>query len=135
MQQSKVGAYLPDKFGGFLLGSVQVSIGSTGDAANFSLPFGQYTIRKIRLRSPSASVTGAALGIWTAASQGGTNIVANASLTNLSANLTYQESTLTSAANSTIFTNSTTLFVNVGTASSGNTIFIDIYGDAVPNQL
>ena len=61
--------------------------------------------------------------------------MANASLTNLSANLTYQESTLTSAANSTIFTNSTTLFVNVGTASSGNTIFIDIYGDAVPNQL
>lgn len=135
MQQSKVGSYLPDKFGSFLLGSVQVNITSTGDVANFTLPFGQYTLRKVRVRSPSASVSGAALGLWTAASQGGTNLVANATLSNLTGTLTYQEMTLTSAANSTILTNSTSIYVNVGTGSSGNTVFIDFYGDAVTNQM
>lgn len=137
MSASKIGNLLPDGFAGYKLGTRQFSIGATGDSTtgSISFPVGQFTIRKIRLRTPSASVTGAALGIWTAASQGGTNIVANASLTNLSATNTYQESTLTSAANSTIFTSATTFFVNIGTASSGNTIYIDFYGDPVTDQL
>jgi hypothetical protein len=137
MSASKVSALLPDSFGGFKLGSRQFSIGATGDSVTgpISFPYGQFTVRKIRLRNPSASVTGAALGIWTAASQGGTNIVANASLTNLSASLTFQEATLAAAAGTTIFTSSTTFYVNIGTASSGNTVYIDFYGDPVTDQL
>ena len=135
MQLSRVANLLPDSFGLFRYASQQVSIAATGDALNFSIPVGQFTLRKIRVRSPSASVSGAALGIWTAASQGGTNIVANATLSNLTGVLTYQEMTLTSAANSTILTSATSFYVNVGTGSAGNTVFIDFYGDAIPGQL
>lgn len=135
MAGTKVGSFMQDKFGGYLLASRLVTIGSTGDALSFAIPFGQYTIRKVRLRNPSANVSAGALGIWTAASQGGTNIVANASLTNLTANLTFQESALATAAGTTIFTAATTLFVNVGTGVAGATVYVDVYGDAVPDQL
>lgn len=135
MSGNRVGPLLQDNFGGFRLASRLVNIASTGDALSFSIPFGQFTVRKIRLRNPSANVSAGALGIWTAASQGGTNVVANASLTNLTATLTYQESTLTSAANSTIFTSATTFFVNVGTGVAGATVYVDVYGDPVTDQL
>lgn len=135
MAGNRVAAFMQDKFSGFLLASRLVNIASTGDALSFAIPFGQYTIRKVRLRNPSTNVSAGALGIWTAASQGGTNIVANASLTNLTANLTFQESTLAAAAGATIFTAATTLFVNVGTGVAGATVYIDVYGDAVTDQL
>jgi hypothetical protein len=135
MAGNRVSNLTQDNFGNFKLGSRLVTIGSTGDALFFSLPFGQFTVRRIRLRNPSASVTAGALGVWTAASQGGTNVVANASLTNLSATLTYQESTLTAAANSTIFTSATTFYINVGTAVAGASLFVDFYGDVVTDQL
>ena len=135
MAGTKVGPYLQDKFSGFQLATRLVNIASTGDALFFSVPFGQFTVRKIRLRTPSGNVSAGALGIWTAASQGGTNIVANASLTNLTASLTFQESTLTAAANSTIFTSATTFYVNVGTNVAGATLYIDMYGDCVTDQL
>jgi len=135
MAGNRVSNFTQDYFGGFRLATRLVNIASTGDALSFSVPFGQFTVRKIRLRNPSANVSAGALGIWTAASQGGTNIVANASLTNLTATLTYQESTLTAATNSTIFTSATTFFVNVGTGVAGATVYIDVYGDAVTDQL
>jgi len=135
MSASKVGQNLPDSFGFFKLGTKQFSIAATGDAGTIGFTFGQFTVRKIRVRSPSASVTGAALGVWTAASQGGTNVVANATLSNLSSALTYQELTITAAANAAIFTSSTTFYVNVGTGSAGNTVWIDFYGDPVTDQL
>lgn len=135
MAGNRVGPLMQDNFGNFRLASRLVSLNATGDALFFSVPFGQFTVRRIRVRNPSASVTGAALGIWTAASQGGTNIVANVTLSSLSANLTYTELTLVSGVNTTIYTNATTFYVNVGTASVGNTLYIDLYGDPVTDQL
>ena len=135
MSSQRVANLTQDSFGGFRLASRLVSIGATGDALFFSVPIGQFTVRKIRVRNPSASVTGAALGIWTAASQGGTNIVANVTLSSLSGTLTYTELTLVSGVNTTIYQNTTTFYVNVGTAAAGATLYIDIYGDPVTDQL
>lgn len=135
MAGQRVANLTQDNFGFFKLASRLVNIASTGDALFFSVPIGQFTVRKIRLRNPSGNVSAGALGIWTAASQGGTNIVANASLTNLTATLTFQESTLAAAAATTIFTTATTFYVNVGTGVAGATLYIDVYGDAVTDQL
>ena len=135
MQLDNLSQLLPDAFAGWKLVTAQVSMNATGDATILGIPSGLYSIRKIRVRSPSASMTGAALGVWTGASQTGTNIVANTTLSNLSATATYQELTLTSAANSTLFSFPTQYYINVGTASTGNTLYIDIYGDNVTGQM
>jgi hypothetical protein len=135
MDQNAVENRWPWNFGNFLLATRRaLSIGSTGDAGSIGIALAQYRVRKIVVRSPSASVSGAFLAVWTAAGGTGTNLVANAQLTNLTTALTFQEMTLTATANLTIFT-AAALFINVGTASSGNTVDIDIYGDPIPDRM
>jgi hypothetical protein len=113
------------------------NINATGDI-QIAIPFAQFRIRKIVCRNPlvagvSGSVTGAAVGLYTAAAQGGTAIAAVGSntLSNLSANLTFQELTLAAAAGNTIFTGPATYYFNVGTNVTNATIEVDIYGDIV----
>jgi len=146
MNLNNVGALYPSNFGGFLLASVQnCSIGATGDVtppgkstAGIGIPAAQYRVRKIVVRSPlilgvSGNASAGFIGFWDTAAQGGNNLVANAQLSSLTTNLTYQEMTLTAAANTTILTSST-IFPNVGTAVTNGTVDIDIYGDIIKGR-
>ena len=131
MQANRVANLLPSSFSNFLLATRRgVVLTNTGDAVQIGIPFAQYRVRKIVVRSPSANVSAGFLGVWTAASQGGTNLVANAQLSSLTTALNYQEMTITAAGNITILT-AASLFVNVGTAVAGATVEIDVYGDVI----
>ena len=81
----------------------------------------------------SGNASAGFIGFWDTAAQGGNNLVANAQLSSLTTNLTYQEMTLTAAANTTILTSST-IFPNVGTAVTNGTVDIDIYGDIIKGR-
>jgi hypothetical protein len=114
-----------------------VNAGVTGDTL-FGIQFQQFRIRKIVARNPlilgvSGNASGATLGLYTAAAQGGTGIavVGSNTLSNLTANLTFQELTLAAAAGNTIFTGPATYYLNIGTAVTNATIEVDVYGDIV----
>lgn len=140
----------PHAFGGLLLATLSaagtsydlpgnaqqpLNVGATGDTL-VGFPFAQFRIRRIVARNPlvagvSGSIGSATLGLYTAASQGGTAIAAVGSntLSNLTTNLTFQELTLAAAAANTIFTGPVQLYLNVGTAVTNGTCEVDIYGD------
>lgn len=140
---TRVGNLIGSNFGNFLLASVKgVPVSATGDvtipgalSAGIGMPFTQYRIRKVAVRSglisgASGDVSSVNIGFWDAAAQGGNNIVANAALTNLTTNLKYQEMTITATGNNTILV-SGTLFPNVGTSLANATVEIDVYGDVI----
>jgi len=135
MEADRVASLWPWQFGNFLLATRRaVPIGSTGDVVAIGIPFAQYRVRKVVVRSPSASVSAGFLAVWTAPGGTGTNIVANAQLSSLTGTTSYQEMTITAAGNTTILT-ATSLFINVGTAVAGQTVDIDIYGDPIPDRM
>lgn len=126
----------PWQFGNFLLGTIRgLSIAGTGDKGTIGMPYAQYRVRKVVVRSPNIDVSAGALGVWTAASQGGTNLVANATLTGLTTTLKYLEMTITAAGNNTILAGPGGLFVNTGTGVAGGTVDIDVYGDLIPGRM
>lgn len=79
MDANRVGAQLPNRFGGILLGQlIAANMNSTGDQqiTIFSAP-AKYIIRRIVATNASVSLSTAVGGIYPEISKGGTAIVAN----------------------------------------------------------
>lgn len=133
MGPNKVANAWPWEFGYFLLATVRgISIASTGDAEIVGIPFAQYQVRRVTVRSPSISVAAGFVGLFTAAGGTGTTIVANAQLSSLTATLTAQDMTV--AAATTILT-ADSLYFRVGTAVAGATVDLDIFGSVIPDRM
>jgi len=108
--------------------AIAVSMAATGDRAIIAIPpqITKYRVLAIDVGNCSASLTTAQLGVWTAASKGGTNIAANQALSICASTTTNQPLTLTPAAGTTDST-SANLFVNVGTLQSSPTADVTIW--------
>ncbi|MGA3308680.1 MAG: hypothetical protein ABSD08_08700 [Xanthobacteraceae bacterium] len=99
-----------------------VNLNSTGDTAiTINLPTGitNYKVLEMLVWNASTSLTTAKMGLYTAASQGGTNVIAQTALsavTNTSANSTSSSTSIAGSGVATIWLTATTLYLNVGTA-------------------
>lgn len=148
MNLVSVDQFYPDNFSGFRLGVYKnVPVANTGDvtvpggaSAGLGIPASQYTVRKVRVSKPrdvngnTLNASALVASLWTGAAGTGTQLVNAFTFAGLTALLTYNEATLTAAANTTIIT-SGTLFFNVGTGVAGAFVDIEIYGDILPGNL
>ena len=131
MDANRIGAQLPDRFGGILLGElIGANMNSTGDQqiVIFSAP-AKYIIRRIVATNASISLT-TAVGIYTAVSKGGTAIVANSqAYSTLSASTKFLDLTL---ASNTDYRTATSLYLSLTTPQgAAATADIFVYGDIV----
>ena len=132
MDANRVGAQLPDRFGGILLGElIGANMNSTGDQqiVIFSAP-AKYIIRRIVATNASISLTTAVGGIYTAVSKGGTAVVANSqAYSTLSASTKFLDLTL---ASNTDYRTATSLYLSLTTPQgAAATADIFVYGDIV----
>jgi len=132
MDANRIGAQLPDRFGGILLGElIGANMNSTGDQqiVIFSAP-AKYIIRRIVATNASISLTTAVGGIYTAVSKGGTAIVANSqAYSTLSASTKFLDLTL---ASNTDYRTATSLYLSLTTPQgAAATADIFVYGDIV----
>lgn len=120
--------YLPQS--GILLGRlIGADMNSTADQA-VNIPYSKYVVRRIVAGNPSTSLTLAAGGIYTAASKGGTAIVAAAQLyAVLTAAAKFLDLTLAGVLGTDRLTEST-LYLSLTTAQgAAATADIYVYGD------
>ena len=132
MDANRIGAQLPDRFGGILLGElIGANMNSTGDQqiVIFSAP-AKYIIRRIVATNASLSLTTAVGGIYTAVSKGGTAVVANSqAYSTLSASTKFLDLTL---ASNTDYRTATSLYLSLTTPQgAAATADIFVYGDIV----
>jgi hypothetical protein len=132
MDANRIGAQLPDRFGGILLGElIGANMNSTGDQqiVIFSAP-AKYIIRRIVATNASISLTTAVGGIYTAVSKGGTAVVANSqAYSTLSAGTKFLDLTL---ASNTDYRTATSLYLSLTTPQgAAATADIFVYGDIV----
>jgi len=132
MDANRIGAQLPDRFGGILLGElISANMNSTGDQqiVIFSAP-AKYIIRRIVATNASISLTTAVGGIYTAVSKGGTAVVANSqAYSTLSAGTKFLDLTL---ASNTDYRTATSLYLSLTTPQgAAATADIFVYGDIV----
>ena len=132
MDANRIGAQLPDRFGGILLGElIGANMNSTGDQqiVIFSAP-AKYIIRRIVATNASISLTTAVGGIYTAFSKGGTAVVANSqAYSTLSASTKFLDLTL---ASNTDYRTATSLYLSLTTPQgAAATADIFVYGDIV----
>lgn len=132
MDANRVGASYPDHFGSYrLAGQQSVSLASTGDVTTLvAMEATKYIVRRITLSNFSGSATTVNVGVFTAASGGGTTIVADAALGATAIANGYKDLTLATAANANVQT-SQVLYVNVSTGNTAVTCDINLYGDIV----
>lgn len=135
MDANKVGNLLPQQFGGILLGSkIAADFNSTSDQiiTIFSNP-SKYIVRRIVVTNASTSLTTAAGGIYTAASKGGTAIVAAAqAYTSLTASTLFLDLTLSATGNAstTVKSSIPNLYLSLTTAQgAAATADVYVYGD------
>jgi hypothetical protein len=106
-----------------------VPISATGDSI-VTLPVfntSAYNIQNVAITNANKDVSGGALAIWTAPAGTGNEVVTNASLTSNTSSAYVTNATVvagTKAAN----LSAQTLYVKVGTAVSGGTVDIFVYG-------
>ena len=102
MDANKVGSLLPQQFGGILLGKlIGANMNSTADQqiTMFSNP-SKFILRRIVVTNASVSLTTAAGGVYTAASKGGTAVVAAAqAYSSLTASTLFLDLTLSTTSN------------------------------------
>ena len=106
-----------------------VPIGQTGDAS-VTLPVNNttsYAVTNVAITNANKDVSGGALAIWTGVNGTGTEIVTNASLTGNTSSAYVTTSTVVSATKNANLS-AQTLYVKVGTAVSGGTVDIFVYG-------
>ena len=132
MDANRIGAQLPDRFGGILLGElIGANMNSTSDQqiVIFSAP-AKYIIRRIVATNASISLTTAVGGIYTAVSKGGTAVVANSqAYSTLSAGTKFLDLTL---ASNTDYRTATSLYLSLTTPQgAAATADIFVYGDIV----
>jgi len=135
MDANKVGNLLPQQFGGILLGSkIAADFNSTSDQiiTIFSNP-SKYIVRRIVVTNASTSLTTAAGGVYTAASKGGTAIVAAAqAYTSLTASTLFLDLTLSATGNAstTVKSSIPNLYLSLTTAQgAAATADVYVYGD------
>lgn len=106
-----------------------VPISATGDAA-VTLPVlntSSYNVQYVAITNANVDVSGGALAIWTAPAGTGTEIVTNASLTSNTSSTYVTNATVVAGTKTTRLT-AQTLYVKVGTAVTGGTVDIFVYG-------
>jgi hypothetical protein len=108
-------------------GSVPIS--QTGDAS-VTLPINNtttYAVTNVAITNANKDVSSGALAIWTLPAGAGTEIVTNAALTGNTSSAYVTNSTVVSATKNANLS-AQTLYVRVGTAVSGGTVDIFVYG-------
>lgn len=135
MDANKVGSLLPQQFGGILLGKlIGANMNSTADQqiTIFSNP-SKFILRRIVVTNASISLTTAAGGVYTAASKGGTAVVAAAqAYSSLTASTLFLDLTLstTSSASTTVKSSIPNLYLSLTTAQgAAATADVYVYGD------
>jgi len=106
-----------------------VSINATGDAA-ITLPVintSSYNITNVVITNANKDVSAGALALWTGAGGTGTEIVTNAALTSNTSSAFVTKSTVV-AATGTANLSAQVFYVRVGTAVSGGTVDVYVYG-------
>jgi hypothetical protein len=109
--------------------ATSVSINATGDAA-ITLPVintTSYNITNVIITDANKDVSGGALAIWTGPGGTGTEIVTNATLTSNTSAAYVTKSTVV-AATGTANLSAQVFYVRVGTAVSGGTVDVFVYG-------
>ena len=112
-----------------LLGSsAGVPISASGDVASFNvINSSTYNVTNVVITNANKNVSAGYLAIWTGPAGTGTEIVTNAALTSNTSSAFVTKSTVVSATG-TANLSAQTFYVNVGTAVSGGTVDIYIYG-------
>jgi hypothetical protein len=135
MDANKVGSLLPQQFGGILLGKlISADMNSTDDQriVMFSNP-SKFILRRIVVTNASISLTTAAGGVYTAASKGGTAVVASSqAYSSLSASTLFLDLTLstTGSASTTVKSSIPNLYLSLTTAQgAAATADVYVYGD------
>jgi len=135
MDANKVGSLLPQQFGGILLGKlISANMNSTDDQriVMFSNP-SKFILRRIVVTNASTSLTTAVGGVYTAASKGGTAVVANSQVySSLSASTLFLDLTLstTGSASTTVKSSIPNLYLSLSTAQgAAATADVYVYGD------
>jgi hypothetical protein len=135
MDANKVGSLLPQQFGGILLGKlIGADMNSTSDQriVMFSNP-SKFILRRIVVTNASISLTTAAGGVYTAASKGGTAVVASSqAYSSLSASTLFLDLTLstTGSASTTVKSSIPNLYLSLTTAQgAAATADVYVYGD------
>jgi len=135
MDANKVGNLLPQQFGGILLGKlISANMNSTDDQRimMFSNP-SKFILRRIVVTNASISLTTAAGGVYTAASKGGTAVVASSqAYSSLSASTLFLDLTLstTGSASTTVKSSIPNLYLSLTTAQgAAATADVYVYGD------
>jgi len=135
MDANKVGNLLPQQFGGILLGKlISANMNSTNDQriVMFSNP-SKFILRRIVVTNASISLTTAAGGVYTAASKGGTAVVASSqAYSSLSASTLFLDLTLSTSgsASTTVKSSIPNLYLSLTTAQgAAATADVYVYGD------
>ena len=147
---NRVGALYLDSFGYGLLGKLKAQSLATTGTAQVKIPLlsggltnggavgnsGGVIVRQVTVQNPSGSVASADIGITisSAGNMGASNVVvANVTLSAVSATGKYQDLAIAYPANTVISGASTqALYVNINTASgNANTVDICVYGEVV----
>jgi len=106
-----------------------LTVGATANAS------GQVIVRRVTVQNPNGNVGTANVSILTSNDGNASNaLVSTVQLSNLTATGTYQDLTVATPYSTTNALNGTitqALFVKVGTAVSGGTVDIRVYGDTV----
>jgi len=109
--------------------ATSVSVNATGDAA-ITLPVintSSYNITNVVITNANKDVSAGALALWTGAGGTGTEIVTNASLTSNTSSAFVTKSTVV-AATGTANLSAQVFYVRIGTAVSGGTVDVYVYG-------
>jgi hypothetical protein len=106
-----------------------IPISATGDST-VTLPAQNvttYCVQNVAITNANKDVSSGALAIWTAPAGGGTEIVTNATLTSNTGSTYVTNATVVAGTKTTALT-AQTLYVKVGTAVTGGTVDIYVYG-------
>lgn len=131
---NRVGARIPGNFGSYLFGtSGPITLNATGNAvANISCEGTSFIVRRVTVTNASGSVASANIAIYSSNNGSAANIVtANTVLSVVTGATKFQDLTLSSTANTTIYTTGA-FFVCVNTVSGNtSTAVVNLYGDVV----
>jgi hypothetical protein len=132
MNANHVGSLLPNNFGNFEIATkVVIDVGTTGNAVALLPIIGgtSYIVRRITVANANKSLATANVTILTSNDGNASNAVSgDVTLGNVTSTTTYQDLTLASGTATNIYS-AAALYVKVGTAVSGGTCDISVYGD------
>jgi len=134
VNSNRVGANLPTNFGNFAVAQTgPINFVATGNAvATLAIEGSTYIVRRITVAGATGNIALANVAIYSSSDGNASNIItSNTVLSTVTNTTTFQDLTLASAANTTVYS-AGALFVKVNTASgNNNTAFITVFGDVV----